>query len=474
MRGRYSQHGRQRRLPAVKDALRAAIALLFALLAGWTSIAVAQDPATPRKPLDDGKTHLGVASCAGTTCHSRQAATGTRVQQNEVVLWGDQTAVSGAHARAYRVLTSTQGRAIAANLGIGAADKAPQCLSCHTHNVATARRGAQFQLSEGVTCEACHGGASEWLTSHYAAGATHADNVSKGLYPTDDPVARASLCLDCHFGSTRPNQFVTHRMMGAGHPRISFELDLFTNRQQHHTVDADYAARKTVAGGVKTWAVGQAMAMSRSARLFADSDIGVDGLFPELYFFDCHACHQPISNDPKALSGWRPNPSRPLGPGTPVYNDANIIMLRAIVAEFGGTHAASLNAASARLHAASRGGRSQAVAAALQLATLGDELRDKFAATTFTREQSIGILNRVLDNTLATQYTNYAAGEQAVIAVDTFIEALIADGVIGADIRQALLPSIEAAYEAVQEANRYNPDALRSALQRIASRTRTL
>ena len=55
--------------------------------------------------------------------------------------------------------------------------------------------------------------------------ATHADNVAHGLYPTNDPVAQARLCLSCHFGNK--DKFVTHRMMGAGHPRISFELDTF-------------------------------------------------------------------------------------------------------------------------------------------------------------------------------------------------------------------------------------------------------
>ncbi|MGK0321912.1 MAG: hypothetical protein ACI9JP_004111, partial [Granulosicoccus sp.] len=33
--------------------------------------------------------------------------------------------------------------------------------------------------------------------------------------------------------------------MGAAHPRLSFELDLFTaNQPAHYSVDADYMARK--------------------------------------------------------------------------------------------------------------------------------------------------------------------------------------------------------------------------------------
>ena len=49
---------------------------------------------------------------------------------------------------------------------------------------------------------------------------------------------RAGLCLSCHFGNQE--KFVTHRMMGAGHPRMSFELDTFTQLQPaHFVVDED-------------------------------------------------------------------------------------------------------------------------------------------------------------------------------------------------------------------------------------------
>mgnify|MGYP006147321809 CR=1 FL=1 len=52
---------------------------------------------------------------------------------------------------------------------------------------------------------------------------THPANVAAGLVPLEDPQVRAGVCLDCHYGSAEGNQFVTHRMMAAGHPRIVFE-----------------------------------------------------------------------------------------------------------------------------------------------------------------------------------------------------------------------------------------------------------
>ena len=58
------------------------------------------------------------------------------------------------------------------------------------------------------------------LASHYAVGGTHAANVSRGMVPLDRPQVKAAVCLDCHFGSADGGQFVTHRIMAAGHPRI--------------------------------------------------------------------------------------------------------------------------------------------------------------------------------------------------------------------------------------------------------------
>src|SRR3546814_13992834 len=68
-------------------------------------------------------------------------------------------------------------------------------------------------------------------------------------------------------------QFVTHRIMAAGHPRIAFELDLFSSLQAHHQEDGDYGWRKFGAPAARTdhvqmWAVGQATALERSLSMF--------------------------------------------------------------------------------------------------------------------------------------------------------------------------------------------------------------
>ncbi|MEA3065672.1 MAG: hypothetical protein QOJ27_2124, partial [Sphingomonadales bacterium] len=69
--------------------------------------------------------YVGVATCAGSTCHGRSEANGAIVRQDELRLWQDPSSPAGAHSRAWRVLTEPRARAIAARLGIGEAASAP-------------------------------------------------------------------------------------------------------------------------------------------------------------------------------------------------------------------------------------------------------------------------------------------------------------------------------------------------------------
>ena len=206
---------------------------------------------------------MGVASCSGSTCHGRAEGNGAVVRQDEIAAWQEPSSPTGAHSRALAVLSGARGRAIAATLGLGNPASAPACLGCHATTTSGSGQGAKFLTSDGVSCETCHGPAGGWLAVHYTRAATHATNVAAGMTPLTRPQVRANVCLDCHWGSAKGNQFVTHAMMAAGHPRLSFELDLFSTLQQHHAEDADYIRRKGRTDSVRLWAVGQAEAVRR-------------------------------------------------------------------------------------------------------------------------------------------------------------------------------------------------------------------
>jgi hypothetical protein len=416
-----------------------------------------------------GATFVGVASCAGTTCHGRSEADGAVVRQDELMIWQDEASAAGAHSRAWRVLTEPRSRAIAQRLGIGEAASAPMCLGCHATPAPPARRGPRFQLSDGVNCESCHGAASPWLASHYAVGGTHAANVARGLTPLTDPRARASVCLDCHFGSANEGQFVTHRIMAAGHPRISFELDLFSTLQQHHDEDGDYARRKRRTDHVQMWAIGQAMALDRSLSLFANPARGSEGVFPEFYFLDCHSCHRPISDDPRFQPGRIANPARPIPIGMPPYNDENMIMLAAAARVLAPQVAAAFERDSRAFHQAMGSGRAEAVAAAGALRTRARALSDAFAAAQAGPAQTFAIIDAIASDALRPRFTDYAGSVQAVMATDTLLSALVAQGRVSEPQANAIRVDINSAYQAVREPNAYDPRAFRASLGRAAA-----
>ncbi len=410
----------------------------------------------------------GVASCAGSTCHGRNEGDGKVVRQDELRIWQESSSKSGAHSRAFAVLSSPRGARIAADLGLGNATAATACLGCHSTLARDGQRGARYRAADGVGCESCHGPSSGWLSSHYAVPASHASNVANGLVPLEKAQARASVCLDCHFGSDKPGQFVTHSMMAAGHPRVSFELDLFSALQQHHNFDDDYKRRKGTTDSVQMWAVGQAQAVQRSARLFAQARYGNTGIFPELYFFDCHSCHRAISDNPGASRTFETNPGRPTTFGYPPYNDENIIMLSAVARVLAPGQADRFDQASRNFHAAMAQGRPQAVAAAEKLHTAAGALSDEMAGRGYPDDTAFTVIRTIAGSAIRSRFTDYAGSSQAVMAIDTLLNALVREGRVTLGAAAGIRANINRAYAAVRSPQQYDSAAYRAALSKAA------
>lgn len=399
--------------------------------------------------------HLGVLSCAGSTCHGAvEPWKNSTVLQNEYVTWQRQDK----HAKAYNVLLDERSKRIARNLGLSQpAHQADVCLDCHADNAAV--RSKTFQLTDGVGCEACHGGAPRWLGIHVSGQASHQDNIAAGMFPTEDPIARAELCLSCHFGDQK--KFVTHRIMGAGHPRMSFELDTFTAVQPaHYRVDDDYRKRKKVTSPVQTWAIGQAMAMSKLMEAMADPKRGRDGIFPEFVLFDCHACHHPMSN-----LRWQARASTGLGPGIPRVSDSNLIMLRVITTHIEPETGKLLRERSLALHRASTEGSDAMVAAAKSLKEIADKLVGVFARHNFGKTEIQALMNGLITEGLAGEFVDYAAAEQTTMAMSSLISAMQQTGMINEAQVKAMNTALEKLYAAVAKDEEYTPVSFTTALQ---------
>lgn len=424
--------------------------------------------------------HTGVASCAG-PCHARQAAMGTvegaDMRGSEVAVWQQADTPRGRHSQAYNVLLGRRAQDMGRKLGYRP-ETAQACLVCHANPVDSSKRDARFQLSDGVSCETCHGGSEKWLPIHYEPASTpeeraarHQRNLANGLFPLENVADRARVCGACHIGSAAPNQFVTHQIMGAGHPRLSFELELFTSLQQHHVEDDLYRAAKPVTPRGNVWAMGQAVAARTNVVLFLQSEERRQSLFPELSFFDCHSCHRPISDNPAFQSTWRPNPLRPIGTGVVSFNDANTIVIGAAARALAGPRLAEDFEVKARAFQMSiLRSAADRTAAGKALSETLSQLTGVFATADMTPQRAEATLREIVSRTQADRYTSYGSAEQAVMAIDSLSRAM-GEGDGGLQARAGRLrPGIDAAYRAVTEPAKYDPDAFKAALADIAAR----
>ncbi|MCJ7590416.1 MAG: cytochrome c family protein [Woeseiaceae bacterium] len=388
---------------------RTALAAVAVLLAGVTSAEL---------PEKDGHTHMGVATCAASQCHgSAVPREGSNVLQNEYVSW----AQDDAHSRAYDVLANEQSKSIAARLGLASATTAKICLDCHADNVPAQQRGERFHLSDGVGCESCHGGAENWLANHYNLPAvTHEASLAAGLFPTENVAARSELCLSCHLGTK--DKFASHRIMAAGHPRLAFELDTFTElwrtagRQPHYRIDKDYGERKGEVSHSYSWAAGLLAEGRQRLSLIRGPLFDGDGIFPELGFYDCHACHRSM----KTVQ-WRPLPRHGgVGPGAPFLHDGTLVMSMALARALSPTDGDAIEAGLIAMHRAGADNVDAIRAAARELDGALASLQGKVTPRSL-RGHEMTVLREILGTGAEGNYIDYISAEQAFMAVQMLV-----------------------------------------------------
>ena len=407
-------------------------------------------------PVLDGKVHNGVASCASSMCHgSVKEYKQTDILHNEYITW-DRKDV---HSRAYNKLFNVDFKQITKKLGLKQPHEEPVCLACHASDVPEPLRGKKFQMSDGIGCETCHGGSEDWLKTHTDKEATHEQNLAKGLYPTDDIVSRARLCLSCHYGNK--DQFVTHEIMGAGHPRISFELDTFTELQPKHFVqDQDYRQRKIATSSVKAWAVGQAVATESVLDMLVSEQFHAAGLFPELSMFDCHSCHHPMSD-----KRWKPKKDTGLPPGAVSLNDSSLLMLRHVIAQIKQGDGWRFKKQVLALHAASVEGAEPFKKLAAEMHDAMPGIIESIVQHEFTaddiRSMTIGLLNEGIWG----GYRDYVAAEQCVMALSVLTISWDELQVFDVATRDRINSRIDKMYTLVANDEAYDEDAFREVLR---------
>jgi hypothetical protein len=353
---------------------------------------------------------------------------------------------------------------IAKNLGLKQpAHQAPLCLDCHADYPPAEKRGEKFSMDDGIGCEGCHGGSERWLKDHDNEGRTHAQNIETGMYPTDDPVARAELCLSCHFGNKQ--KFVDHRLMGAGHPRQSFELALFTQIQPAHFArDDDYKARgKLSTSSAQTWAIGQAVAVRELAKALLDPDMSRDGVWPEFVLFDCHACHHPMSE-----ARWRPRPSTGLPPGVARLDDASLLMLRHALVAVDSAAADALRGELRALHAATSLSRGDLDSAANKVIARAESAIAKLRAWKPDAASVKRIAVSLAKEGAAGEYTDYVGAEQATMAIQDLANELYELGALKGAPLKSVVAETKTLLRATKDPEKLDVAGVRASFGRVA------
>src|SRR5712671_567098 len=417
--------------------------------------------------------YIGPGSCAATSCHgSVKPIAGSRILQNEYSTW----IIKGKHSRAYQALTGEVGERMAHILKLGAkAEEAPKCLACHALNPPPEQRGRAFEISEGVSCENCHGPASGWLGPHTTRTWAHEKSVALGMHDTRNVIHRTEKCLECHLGTK--NKFVDHEMIAAGHPDLFFELDSFSAVMPRHLKvpresEPDKPAEDGAWVGVRDWSTGQAAQlraeMERLTWRAKGQRFDKKDVWPEYSELSCFACHHSLG---PAKDSWRQEHGY-VGrrPGDPAWNSSRYVVFRLLAAQVDSVSAQELGRqlaiVSGEMSKLSPD-RNAVASAASGASPLAQRLAERLATMPYDQTIALQLLHRITDDAESISIADERAAEQAAMAIDSLFIAYSrnVNPANAADVRAA----INGLFQQLENPSAYNADQFASALRKVGA-----
>lgn len=267
-----------------------------------------------------GRHFVGVGGCSAANCHGGDGSKGTVGSEYSIWIQDDK------HAEAYSVLYNETSQRMARLLKLDKpAHQAALCLNCHAPQndppfSSHGPHGSLSALLDGVSCEACHGAASDWLGPHVRhdwKDKSPQEKAKLGYRETKDLWERSKVCADCHVGE--PGRDVNHDLYAAGHPRLFFEMSAFhANMPAHWDRNDDRQRtgpdRDKSSFEAKLWAIGQLASAeaaldllihraenTRDDFVLSDKDAKYPSgetvaVWPEFAETGCFACHHNLDS----------------------------------------------------------------------------------------------------------------------------------------------------------------------------------
>lgn len=369
----------------------------------------AQAPVSTQAPV--GK-YVGPGSCSAAACHgSVRPAANAKILQNEYSTW----ILQDKHAQAHKVLTNSVSQRMGRILGIGAPEQAQKCLACHALSVPADKKGRDFDITEGVSCENCHGPASGWLGQHTVKGWTTAQSVALGMVDTANISTRAEQCLTCHLGTAE--KFVDHEMIAAGHPDLVFELDSYSSVMPPHWKKPEDSAH-----GARVWSVGQAVKLREGLERLARRAQGPT--WPEYAEMECFACHHDLT---KAENSWRQ--ARGYAnrrPGNAPWNAAHYSVLRVALKEMDASLAETLEKDLANVFALAsklNADRNEIARVAGAAAATANQAAQKLNALQYDRDRAGRMARAIVAEADDLSAEGTRTAEQAAMAIEALLSA---------------------------------------------------
>jgi hypothetical protein len=285
------------------------------LLLGLVVVILSAWGARPQPPKASGEARSqpgvkaqGVASCAAAACHGGNGPRSSKGSEYSTWMAADP------HSRAYSVLFDERSRRMAKQLWPEKHGQEPHpekerlCLSCHVFpdpDLGGVPARSRFTVSDGVSCEACHGAAQNWLSTHYTEewrSKTPAAKAAQGMIDTRNVRVRAAVCARCHVGEGQMD--VNHDLIAAGHPRLRFEFAAYhANYPKHWSSAAD--RDRDPAFEARAWMVGQVVS-ARAALELLRYRAENRKPWPEFAEYNCAACHHDLTGQERQKRGYGP------------------------------------------------------------------------------------------------------------------------------------------------------------------------